>query len=268
MGALEIRTERELGIGSMKWLGAAALLMLTGCGTMPTEVKEVNANPDAFLAKNYTLQALRPAYVESLKAVGAPGPTNFKEVTFKFEYRYRALGATDDSITVPQSTFRPLGNGIFQQMRTLENNGFLVSRNFGLIFLGVLPLKKESASPQNKVTILDSAVKDIKPFKFEPAKMTTGSKFVVDYAMGFPMQEFNFRWYKMACTTVKTGSASEVHPKIKGQAIWFDCEGTSEAGAPSKASTVYFNQYGLMLQTKFADSRYSGSEVITDFTEK
>jgi len=259
---------RALDSGSAKWVAVAALLALAGCGTMPTEVKEVNADPDAFLARNYTLQALRPAYVESLKAVGAPGPTNFKEVTFKFEYRYRPLGATEDSITLPQSAFRPLGHGIFQQVRTLENNGFLVSRNFSLIFLGVLPLKKESASPQNKVTILDSAVKDIKPFKFEPAKMNVGSKFVVDYAMGFPMQEFNFRWYKMACTVVKTGSASEAHPKIKGQAIWFDCDGTSEAGAPSKASAVYFSQYGLMLQTKFADSRYSGAEVITDFTER
>lgn len=37
----------------------AAIIGLAGCGTPPTEVKEANANPDAFLAKNYTLQALR-----------------------------------------------------------------------------------------------------------------------------------------------------------------------------------------------------------------
>ncbi|ATA55181.1 hypothetical protein CKY39_19665 [Variovorax boronicumulans] len=253
----------------MKWLGATALLALTGCGTMPTEVKEANANPDAFLAKNYTLQALRPGYVDTLKSVGAPGPTNFKEITFKLEYRHRALGAATDAVTTPQLSYRPLGNGFFQQIRTLENNGFLVNRSFILSFLGVLTLKKENASPQSKMTVLDGAVKDIKPFKFEPAKLTEpGSKLVVDFATGFPMQEFNFRWNKMACTTVKAGSAAELHPKIKGQAIWFDCEGTSEVGAPSKGSSVYLSQYGVMMQTKFADSRYSGTEVITDFTEQ
>lgn len=246
----------------------AAIIGLAGCGTPPTEVKEANANPDAFLAKNYTLQALRPSYVETLKAVGAPGPTDFKEITFKFDHRYRNIGATEDSVTAPQATYRPLGNGFFQHVRTLENNGFLVNRSYELTFLGALSLKKENAYTNAKLTTFESVVKEVKPFKLDPSKLTLGSKFSVDYGNAFPLQEFNFRWSKVTCTTERLGAASEIHPKIRGSAVWLACNATHEAGGESKFTNVYFAQYGLLLATKYADSRFTAADTVTDFIER
>ena len=253
--------------GITVWGSAMALLGLAGCGTPPSDVKEVNANPDAFLAKNFTLQAIRPGFAESLKAVDAPGPTSFKEVTFKFEHRYRGIGAKEDSVTAPQTSFRPLGNGFFQEIRYLENNGFPVRRTFVLSFLGAMSLKREEASYQAKMTTFGSAIKDIKPFKFTPVKLTPGNKLTIDYAVGFPLQEFNFRWNKMACTSEKTGSAAELHPKIKGEAIWLACEGSNDTGAQSKNTSVYFTQYGMMLTMAYADPSFSSQDRITDFIE-
>lgn len=268
MGFPNKKTAHTTASMSLKVVSIAAVLSLVGCGTPPTDVKEANANPDAFLAKNYTLQALRPAYVETLKAVGASGPTNFKEIRFKFDHRYRSIGATEDSVTAPQATYRPLGNGFFQHVRTLENNGFLVNRSFELTFLGVLSLKKENANTGSKVTTFDSVVKEVKPFKLDPAKLIPGSKFSVDYGNAFPLQEFNFRWSKVTCTTEKLGAASEVHPKIRGNAVWLACNATHESGGESKFTNVYLAQYGLIIATKYADSRLTAADTVADFIER
>ncbi|WP_124465213.1 hypothetical protein [Variovorax sp. KBW07] len=266
MGFLRDEKARTVAGVAVKLIAVAALAALAGCALQPTDVKEANGNPDAFLAKNYTLQALRPSFVQSLKEVGAPGPTDFKEITFKFNHRYRNIGATEDSVTTPQASYRPLGNGFFQHIRTVENNGFLANRSFELTFMGVLNLKKENASTDSKMTQFTSVVKEVKPFKFNVAKLAPGSKLLIDFGNGFPLQEFNFRWSKFTCLTDRLGSASELHPKIQGGAIWFSCDGTSESGAEAKFTNVYLAQYGLMLTTKYADSKFSGSDTVSEFT--
>jgi hypothetical protein len=246
-------------------VGLAALT--AGCASV-TSVQDANANPDAFLAKRFTLAEVNTSVMNTIKASGTPGPMTFKEATFKLDHSYRQFGAQVDSVSHPEVSFRPLGNGFFQEIRTLENNGFQVGKTFVLTYLGALSLKRESAYLADARLIPYQEVKNIKTFKWLPSNYAPGSKLVLDYEIGNPPQLFNLRPGKVECAVDKVVKAAELNAKIKGNAVWMACNSTTDTGKASRSRVAYFENYGIGLSMEFSSSDLVSSEKIADFIEK
>lgn len=242
--------------------------LLTACATGPAPAKDIQTAPDGILSKDFTGAYVSPSLRAKLLAVELPEHKKYSEIKIKFNQYLKTIGDKEDRVAYPEYTFRPVEGNLFQEIRDISNNGFLATRTLVLSWAGLLTLRWDQASSDLQFSRAGFELKDFKPFKFNPAKMSVGDKFNYEYQFGNRPQAFNLNTAKVNCTVQKIAPAAEMNKSIDGKAVWFDCDTTFSAASPSRNKFVFLVDYGLALNTEFVTAERSNRFEVKEFLVK
>jgi len=240
---------------------------LTGCAG-PQRAKDINANLDSYLDKEFTIAYVSPGLRSKINDVGLTAPSPAKEITMKFNQRVKLLGDQTEKIAQPEFRLRNLGGGYYQDIRDIQNNGYLATRFVYLTWAGLLPLKAEQLASDRDFPIPTGEVKDITPFKFNPSQLKTGDRFNYEFKIGSRPQAFNLGSERADCVVDNVAPASQLHRSVPGTGVWISCDMAVERGQPSKNKAVFLVDYGYAVFTEFRSPSRTSTYELIDFAVK
>src|SRR5262249_19871848 len=228
------RTNREIAImieTTRISLGLAAVFALSGCaGMRPTPVKDILAQPGAYLDKNFTMAAARPEVSNSIGAVDHQS-LSFHKVVLKMKVEQQ-FGAKD--VNRPEvfdtETYVNLGGPYVQRIAEGISNQLSVSQTYMLSYRGLLSLRWQDV---RLGATYAAPIDEIKSFKNVPAWPASGpgsGGFDYEYQWAPTFQIANYLDRREHCDFGKIVDAASINPKLRGQAQMLDCQDMNANG--------------------------------------
>lgn len=242
----------------------AGAAILSGCAYSTAD--KINADFQGYLSSEYSVAYVPPALRAKLTAVGVKPRPGFQDVSMTITLRQSSLGQQTPTVNPYQVTFTSLGDGFYREVRELRNNDFLTARFIYLTWAGLFTLKSDTLVKGDGFPVANGEVKDVVPFKFDPARMKAGDALSTEWKFGARPQAFNLLTEKENCVVQKTGAASGLHKNISGTAIWMDCTSKNDKGGESKKSIVYLIDYALTLTLDFRSPTRTQAYELNEFS--
>jgi hypothetical protein len=244
----------------IRCIAAALVLVLAGCATRAL-VKDVTANPEAYLVNNFNETKLSDA-VRNAVGIKTPGKV-------KREVRIEAVmtnieGEQKQSFD-KTDLHQVLDNGLVRSMVQASNNGIASITEFDLTYHDIFALIYQSVSHSatNASTLMYT--KAIAKLDKSIADPTENTEYVFEYALAPEPQIANFENQRTVCKTGKWFAANTLHPKLPGNALPIDCEYFGRNGQTFlKLQSAYIKDLGITLKRESATSTRKRTWTVKD----
>jgi hypothetical protein len=233
--------------------GAAAALASTGCVEVAS-VKDVMADPEAYLTTQFAPARLRPELLRQLPAGEAP--LGFSRLEIQFEDTANTDGkpvrvVAGSSVYVAAGG----GSGLVESYDSYSNNGLRYRVNYRLSYRGIQALRWQTAYLQATNTTLMYEAKSYGHIDSLPAHLQPGASLAFERQWGTTVQVMNYHPLRDACTTGERRPGSTVVPGLAGDVVTIDCDTYGENGQVSgKSIWTYLEKYGIAVQTGMRSS--------------
>jgi hypothetical protein len=239
-------------------LGATGLALLSACTSVST-VKDVTADRDGHMHKNFSPQALNPVVAKKLAVAGKSSGFGKMTVTREAESTQN-----DGKKTTWKSveTFTDAGHGLVERLDEFSSNDIPTSLHYTLSYKGAFDLRWQIVPLQAMRTTPIYEVKNIT--RFERLPTAVGQESVIDFQTGAQAQVANFLTEQRKCKAAHTMVASDINQKLSGQAIELDCETSLNNSIQNRTKMMFLEQYGVAILTEVSSSTNKVVYRITD----
>jgi hypothetical protein len=238
-------------------LGATGLALLSACTSVST-VKEVTADREGHMHKNFSPEALNPAIAKKMPAAGKSG---FGKLTITREAE-STLNDGKKTTWKSVATFTDAGQGLVERMDEFSSNDIPTSQHYAISYKGAFDLKWQLVPLQAMRTMPIYEVKAIT--RFDNLPTAVGQEFEIDFQTGAQAQMANFLTEQRKCKAAQTMAASEINKKLNGQAIELDCETSLNNSVQNRTKLVFLEHYGVAILTEVDGSTNKVVYRITD----
>lgn len=244
----------------IKYIACLICVALTACAAPPT--REILANPDDYLAKNFSVTALTPEIRAKLKLTGTPkAAKSFKVTTVMTIESNKQEKTTYDRILKVNT----LDNGLVQTLMETSNNGIVNLTSFFLDYGYLGTLKEHEVFNSSSGSSYPYTITSVTKLDKELLAPSENSSYSLEFEMGTPVQIAGFPRIKSTCTTGKHFDASELLPKLKGKAMYFDCQHINMNNAvSSKSKLLALLDYGFSIKVEDSNSSRKRTWTITN----
>jgi len=220
-------------------------LAMGGC-VQTAQVKDVIANPDPYLAENFTLKNVPDDIRKKLPPVSAP--VKVGRVVY-IDSDVENQGQDGKTYNVGRAhSFTYLGDGIFLTSSESSRNDIPFGRTYSLNYQGDLPLRSQHHQHSSTPTNLMMEIKEIVHADALPP--AAGQKSAHEFPMGTTAQVANFYKNRLECVAGQPYPASKFGATLSGNAIPLECVfyGSSDT-VQSRSTRVYLQDYGFSYLT-------------------
>lgn len=235
-----------------------ALAALTAC-TSVVPVKDVTADKVGYLNKKFPTNLIRPAVAGSTPATSPD--LGFRQLVIKFDSTGENSDGKKDSWQ-REITYINQGNGLVQEISESANNGISFELDYSLTYRGFMGLRWQSVPLRGNLSSLLFEIKEAS--RFDPLPTAPGQAFVVDYATGTEQQIMNYYPNKRSCKSTGYRPAGEIHAKLSGQALIFECENISNNTVQSRNTWAVLPGYGVAIVLETTNSTRKTSHRVID----
>lgn len=226
---------------------ATALALLSACAPIPA-VKDVTADRDGHMQRNFAPQAVNPAVLKKVPAeAGHAGPGKLTITRIAHSEQNDGKKTSWKSV----ATYTDVGNGLFERMDEFSSNDIPTALYFALSYKGIFDLRWQNVPLQRMRAMPLYEVKEITRFDSIPAAM---KEFEWDFSTGPQAQIANYLASQKKCKAVRRIAASEIYRSLGGQATEIDCETYANNSVQNRTKYMLLEQYGVGVLTELSSS--------------
>lgn len=226
--------------GWQAFSGLLATGLLAGCMTAPMDVA---ADKWGYMSK-FTLQEI-PVAVQAKLPVQKAVP-GFSQVTLSMTGESESTDGKKESWK-SLATYKDGGHGTVQKMLELSSNDIVYAFIYSISYKGLLELRWQQVRLQGGNSFINET-KEISRMHDIPGEL--GKEFVIDFKTGINTQFLNYTPQRLVCTPARQMPATEIHPKLRGQATEINCQASKgEQGEIPlfRTKSAYLASYGFAI---------------------
>lgn len=223
-------------------IALAMTAWLAGCVQYPA-VKDIAKDKPAYLAANFSPEALPAAVRKKLPAEGAH-PLPFKVLTLKGVVA-GSIGLNRVAAQFTTTLVNAKDTGLVEQLYEVSSNGIPSAASFSLSYLNLFFMKQETTSYAATVAPPPTVVHEVENDLLHMGKPQEDMTFTATASTGVGIQIVNFRVAVSTCHTGHYYPAARIRKGLAGEAIDIDCRETLDGILRGTNRRTYLSDYGV-----------------------
>jgi hypothetical protein len=242
--------------------GSIAIAMI-GCA--PVAVKEVTANKNAYLGKNFSTTNISPKIASTITSADN-GVLSFKKMVLTLTPQVAYVQKNSD---LPDSkntlTLINAGGPFVQRIEEQSSNTIATRQTYGLMYRNLFAIRSQTVNLNSANANPIYELKSLKSFSRLSATAPGNGELDYEYESAPTVQIVNFNTYHYHCQYLKVYSAGTLHPKFVGDAQDLDCQVVNQNGVATNHSTIaMLLHYGITYSKKIETSSYTTTFKVED----
>lgn len=239
----------------------ATSLLLSGCAGDPVSVSKITTDKKAFLNKEFTTNSISESILKKIPL--EQNSRVFSDTQMVFETKTTDI-ESKTTIKKEVHTYSGLGNGLFQHQIEYSSNNITNELDFSIDYKGLQDIKWISANTLKTNSSAFFEITDTQ--RWDALGNKVGDLSIIDFrwnvamAMGMvPSTEAQFK-----CKVTKVSEAKELHPKLRGQVRYLDCDKANKGSVYLKTKNAYLVDFGFAIPIEWNSVSYKHEYKLLD----
>lgn len=240
-------------------LSIIAATALLGCNAT-TPVKEVTTDQKGYLHSKFAQETV-PAGIAAMVPADRDARIPYGELKIALNAEFEKSNGEKESAKIV-TTFARTKNGLVQRLMEYSNNDIPYAIYYALTYKGLIDLRWQDVPVRRTVSGPLTELKQVT--RFDPTPTAANQEFSVHFTSGHIAQIANYNDSQKTCKSVAVSPASQIHAKLAGQAIHFECDLRTNNVVSSKSKFVLLQDYGVAIGLELSGSASRARHKVTD----